>query len=583
VQEEPLRLPQASGQAPIEAFGGGAGVQGVLRTAEQEAQEQADRALDAQFREYDTRLAEEEARLRVAMEQQRGKNAIGAGLKATSEYEKFYRSISAGVSSPKVRDALARARARGLTNLTGAGLVHEARESERYEDETSESRIVSARGLASAYHDSDVQIEDSLLTQALEIDKYGKRKGLGEDWITAHIDEAISKTHRAVVTAYLENGDERGGIAYAGKVKERIVGPDRAMVDSMIRKAIVRVTSREVAERVRGLPPDAMKKELDAVEAEDSEVGKMAKDRAYGALREERAVEQQIQADIIEKWSSYFDKNRQAAKGIGAAALMDFVSPGDWEKLSPAQRSALERYARGPRLDGDPVKFGHFQGRLAAAPSEIAALSLAELHSQYLSYMNSDEQDQVKRAWAATVEAARYGGKNREDFKDLDSDNKRIMSAFLKTGEAGVTEGMSPKKMSDAQNKAYGTFHKEVNEARRSFQKATSRNPNDEQLDQLIARVVYERTRSVTVPFGELGFGTRLLRWGPYAFTGFGRRGPQEKLLKDVTPEDAPEEYAEAVKTLSRQGNPSDERALRLMKAMLADDTELARRIREER
>ncbi len=217
-QVEAQGIPNAHVDAPAsaEAFGGGASNAGVFQATGQAASETRRVYVEAKGQADD--LAVQDAlqktvKLRNTLlldpntgaMTKKGKDAFGVVNEYTPQFDEQADKISETLSNPEQKAMYSKLRGQQATDLNTSLQSHIFTESQKYDDEVTNSGVIAQRDDAVLNYQEPGRIAQSLKMQTALLQSRGQRLGLPDDAVKLAVEDSVSKTHAAVVQRMLAN------------------------------------------------------------------------------------------------------------------------------------------------------------------------------------------------------------------------------------------------------------------------------------------------------------------------------------------------------------------------------------------
>lgn len=206
VQTAPLGGISVRTGAPIEAFGGGQGVEDVSRAVSGVTKEIRDIALREKRRADNAKNLDSAGQL-SAFENtfmndalsRRGENAFSLPEEFNEKYQAQSEEIAKGLVNDEQRASFAALSQSYKFSMDERINTHVRRETETYYNEKANSLIVNEMNNAINSWDNPLRVQESLDRQRASILQQGADTGKSEEWVQAKTSDAISSTHIGII------------------------------------------------------------------------------------------------------------------------------------------------------------------------------------------------------------------------------------------------------------------------------------------------------------------------------------------------------------------------------------------------
>jgi hypothetical protein len=338
----PTGAPSAAFPGAIQGGSLGEAIQPALSLVDRYQQEERKRANDIQNVDSDNQLADLQTQQETQIRARQGKDAMGALGDARTSWDAGVSRITSGLHTEEQRRFASARAAQRWQSLSAFGEQHAATEAARFDDESTSSALTTRINDAAAHHTDPAAINQAVgETQALLLD-YGKRKGWGADITAQRTADQVSKIHTAVISRYLNLGDDRSAQTYYDANKEAIVGTQRDEIDRALE------TGSTLGESQR---------QADAIVKKGGTRTEM-----YAAAREidDPKVRQATERELGNRFAQD-DAAQRADYQQTLTAAYDFADKGQrppttlWTQLHGPDRRSVESY-RQTVLKGVPVE-----------------------------------------------------------------------------------------------------------------------------------------------------------------------------------------------------------------------------------
>ncbi len=197
---------------PIEAFGGGQGLQSVTRAAGnlagvvgEIALKEKEKADDAAVTDGVTALVNRSLYLQNQMVKRQGKDAIGVTEESLKEFDKSAAEVEKNLYNGTQRTFFKKAYAREREQFNGILNKHEFVQSQKYMTESALSFIESSQNKVAQNFSDPFLVSEEIKKQQGKVAALGMQQGWGEDQINAETQKIHSANHSNVVQQFLTN------------------------------------------------------------------------------------------------------------------------------------------------------------------------------------------------------------------------------------------------------------------------------------------------------------------------------------------------------------------------------------------
>lgn len=480
-QVRPGGLPdvRVSGESSAEAFGGGqstAQAFGATRELAQAGgqllQQKLEAALHSEIQDTLGKLSAEETRLKVTMQQAKGKDAIGASSKAVEDFDKFYQGLDKSIQNGTVRNAAGSHYRQFRRSLGSFGQQYANVEYRQYQDQATQALIKNEFDAAIA-DGSPERIKLAITRQVAAVHAKGARDGWSAEVLKQQASHVASGTHLGVLNKMLAEGNDLAAETYFQAFKGEIVGEDsiratQAMEEGSRRGEALRILDEVFAPFEERVPTggnnwtmrkgqaktlgEAMPRARKLLEGKDAGVRTMVENMVKARVAEIEAVRDEEENARYESATKLVDGNPGKDPEL-------VVPPDDWNRMSVRTQDALRK--RAVRESNNNSLWLAFTDLASTAPEKIAALNSQQFEEQFWVHFSPEVREKARLMW----EHARKG--QGEKLTDLISPEESIKTELRR---ASIIPWQG--KLSDEQEAAYATYReiaqKRINDFERS-------------------------------------------------------------------------------------------------------------------
>ncbi len=431
VEERALPAARISTDAPLEAFGGGAAVDGISRATRGVAEivseigiKEREKANQLAVLDADRRGSELETNVLYAPVTKSdgtpnpkpgalnvsGKAAFALPDTVMQEFDKESAKIEDGLSNAAQKNAFRRLSQTRRGEIDRQLQRHVSQQIKKFDDDTVEAYLNNERDAAAFNFGDPERISLAIQLQRGAIADYAGRQGLPADWVKAKGRDAESKTHLGVIDRMIATENYDGARAYYDANHEGVAGLDAAGVERAI-----------------------------------------------------KATEHARQGDLFLQATNIVDKQ----PGVKPREIIP-----QWERLSLEQRRALE--SRSEEVDNDDQKWLALREMSA---EQLAAIDPVKFNTEYYPRFDKAHRERALDYWAAARDGKRAGA----EFKSIRSDHEMVLDA-LRTVKLIATSGP----VKDEEATSARAFEDNVDDAFKVYFHQNGKNPNDEQKQKII-------------------------------------------------------------------------------------------------
>ena len=404
--------------APAEAFGGGAASgRGVTQAASQivsimdKEREKADqlRIMDA-----DSQAARLKNKLFYDPDSgamnKRGKDAFGAVDEYSKQFDEQAREIEKGLSSPAQKAAFKERLAQHKGDLNNQLQKHVFQESQAYDNEVTEGRLVTAQEEATLNYQDPNILQRSLREQEIVIQQHADRMGKPAEWAQNKIKESKSKTHSAVIERMLVAGNDIEAENYYKNNKADFTARDITNAEKLVEAGSTRGFAQREADKLMksGLSLSQSIEKAKEVAGESPKKRDALINEIKDQFNMKKIAQDENTKALTSRAYSIIENNGGNTKDINPRLREALISEGKWDSL---EERALQ-VRSGKFIVTDKTKLYDLQ-QMAATP-ELRDSFLRENLDEYSSKISGPELKELK-----DVQASMRKGdtKNAETFR----------------------------------------------------------------------------------------------------------------------------------------------------------------------
>lgn len=311
VRPTPIPGARVTENAPIEAFGGGAGLnaqteaaRGALQNVQKIVVLEKAKADQIAFQDADLELSKLQNKIEIDTAKMQGKNAADAPDFASSEWGKGVEAIRKSLKNDEQRAKFEKSRSLREIMLNETVQKHTFSELDKYDTQSSESSIINARDEAFQHYNDTTRIEASIIKQEETYLGWAKRKGVDEETIKKGLRDIHTKTHSGIITNMLSDGQTAAAIEYYEANKDHLPPDDRKDIKKLIdEESLETNTQTWAAEIMQKAGPNLGDTEKYLNDISDKDTREKVKEKLEPMLRQAREQQNNQEADIASRVS----------------------------------------------------------------------------------------------------------------------------------------------------------------------------------------------------------------------------------------------------------------------------------------
>jgi hypothetical protein len=245
VQEQAAPAFRQSVNAGVDAFGGGAALNGVTQAAQGLASAGQQMYLEEKAKADDVATQEAYVALKKMKQAKlwdpkegalarQGKDSFGALDEYGTSFDTEADKIEEGLSNDTQKALFRKMRQSEKLEFDGSLQKHIFQETQKFDDQTTAATIQVERDEALLNYTDPAKIQKSLTMVRAAALSNADRMGLSPELTQLKVQGEISKTHSAIVDRYLANGQDLEAKAYFDANKADITGQDAAAMEKAL-------------------------------------------------------------------------------------------------------------------------------------------------------------------------------------------------------------------------------------------------------------------------------------------------------------------------------------------------------------
>jgi len=476
VRQTGLPNARVNTSAPLEAFGGGDGLERVnaavgqlANTGARIALEEREKADDVATQDYYAKLAREKQRLQWDPNSgamvKRGKDALGVMEEYGTQFDKFADSLEKDLKNENQRAIARKIRLQQRMDLDNHLERHTFSEAQALADETTKSGLLVAQNEAVLNYSDPQKIKESINTQVALLQSAAQRKGLPAESFQVLVQDATSKTHAAVLSRMLANGDDLAASDYFKNNKPQMTGADAASLEKALAEGSLRGETQRQATAIMDQTGGDLRSALDAArKISDPKV----QESVVGEIKTRHAENERIKSENEEKlFKQASDYAEKALKR---------PDPVTWNGLSLQARNAIDNRIEQLRKGVEPEPNSEDYYQLMHMASGVNATEFKR--TNLMMY-----RGKVTNSELASLIKIQTDMKNGAGSKELDTFRTDHMIVTDALNEMGIDPTPSP---GSKDAKKVAAFRKQVDEQIRQIQANTGRKATNEEVQGIV-------------------------------------------------------------------------------------------------
>lgn len=475
--------------APIEAFGGGQGLESSLSAGQRLASASQDiiikekqRADDARVKEAYSKLVRAEQDLllnpKTGAYTKKGKDAFTVPDEYSVQFDKIAGDIESELSSDSQRQMFNEIKMQRKTSFDGDLKQHLSKEAQIYEKQVNESALSATFDEAVLNYKSPEKVAGSLNIQEGIIRDMGEKQGMAPEVIEQMVSEQKAKTHAGVIERFLSNGEDMAASEYFKANKDSITdGETRMRIEKALEDGSLRGESQRQSDAImsQGL---SMTKALEEVKKiEDPKLRDLVQDRVRGEFALKRAAERDATEQNHISALNILDKN--------GGNIDEVMKRREWQSFSQAERAGLMNYARNKKEGRDSDTDFELYYRLRRMAVDDPNKFKEEILPQYVNSLGKSERETLTDIQMKLRSGDGAVKKTLDGFRSDDS----IVDDALRTA------GINPNAKAGSNDASkVSLFRRKVDEEILRRQEATGKKVTNKDTQEIVDNLMIEGT-----------------------------------------------------------------------------------------
>lgn len=488
VRDQAIQPGRVNTQAPIEAFGGGAGVdrqfatgRAMIDDAQKIVVEEKQKADDAVIQSKYAKAVEEKNRQvydpKEGVVARRGRDGLGVVDEFKPKYKKFLDDLESDLT-PDQKAMFRKMRVREELEFDGLLNRHMSQESDRLQDDSFKSLITTMQDDTVQNFDVEGKVAGNLGIMKGAAAERARVLGMDAPQTQAFIADIESKTHVGVLSRMLANGDDLRAKGYFDANKAGLRGQDLTSVERALEEGSLRGESQRQADAIMFKAPDRVSAMAHVTNIKDPKL----RDEVERRVNHHFAQLKQIEADQKEQ------SMLNATNIIEKTKDFDKVPPQVVAGLTVSERNGLRNYADSLREGKKPATEWATYYELKTLAS-TAATRDSFLRKNLMVYRPNMADAEFKEL--VTLQTALRSGDEKAD-KDLDGYRTTAGIVNDALASAGI-DATSPKPgKEDAEKTAL--FRRAVDEQIVVHQSQTGKKATNEDVQRIVDNLLVKGT-----------------------------------------------------------------------------------------
>ncbi len=406
---------RANESAPIETFGGGAGLersmsaaQGLIKQSNDLFQQQRKEADDAAGMGHFAALAKAKNDLlyneKTGALARKGADALDINREYLESFDKQATDLEANAGNDQQRMMIRQMKAKMGTELSDNLQKHTFGESEGLKKQMAETALDAAHEDAVMNFQNPGKLDESLKIQEGIAYQVLSQQGVHGELADFKVHEIKSKTYTSVIDRMVSMGNDRGAKTMYDELKSQ--GQLTSRDDEGLMKTLDVATTRGEAQRTTDEIVSKTSNMGAALAAandkykDDIKLRDETRSRIKQAFADRESSERMAQEDAHEKAYSIAEKTRDKTK----------IPDALWASMSPTQRSNIDAYLKKDDSQGDPAFYEELKLGLANPETRskymrmdandvrhrLSASQFKEFVSDKIGFMKDDPKTKAK-------------------------------------------------------------------------------------------------------------------------------------------------------------------------------------------
>lgn len=485
-------------EAPLSAFGGGAGTEAVGQAGEVVAHEVNRFAKIEENIANDMRLQQERRALwewhkTNVLDPEKGAiskvgvNALGVADELQTNYDKFVNEREQGLSNDTQRAAFRQMAQERREHVMDWALKHVNAQSLAVQEDEYQKGLESSAERASL---DPTSLPTELRYTRDTVKKRAMVAGWGPEETKQETQKRVSDIHSRFIQAMIAGGKDLAAETYFGHVKSEMDPDTVTKLLPIMEEGSIRGRSQRAVDEIMSKNPTLS----DALEKAPGYAGGNSKLRDEIERRVEQRFEirkkaEQMDSETLYNQSAALVKNNPAVLN-GTLHARDVVPPDEWGRMLPAQQKALESIAEDPPNDNRL-----WIGFNALNVQQVGSLTPAQFEINYWSKFDKEHREKAVSQWNAAKDALNGDKGKQNEFKSILSDKEMVLDAMRISKVSGFNERdtMATVSKNEAKAAALENFMRQADDAYQAFHGTNGKNPNDEQKKTIIRQMMTRR------------------------------------------------------------------------------------------
>lgn len=352
-------------------------------------------------------------------------------------------------------------------------MAHEAQEQEEVDKQVTFSFIESEQNIAVRDFNDVERVQRSLVNQADQLERYGKRMGLPTEAVKNAILEAHSKTHTGIVERLLNEGQDLKAKAWFDQNRAAFAEKDALKVAKDLEEGMLRGEGQRRSDKIMLEAGDSLGQAL--ARAREIEEPRL-RDEVESRLKANYAVKEKVKNDQIERM------HKTATDIIEQTASIDKIPPAIWRQFSLSERRQLKEYAmaRATGRDTPTDLTTWYDLKTLAANPETRPQFLEENLLRYRGRLGAKEFKELANLQMKLRNGDEGAGRTLDGYRS---------DAMIVNDALAAMDIRSDTKAPQKEKERASRFRKMVDEELISFQLQNGRKANNNELQAIVDRL----------------------------------------------------------------------------------------------
>lgn len=477
IKEQGLPNVQVNDNAPLEAFGGGQGVEQVNKATQNvlggvndflaSYKKDAD---ETKLREYESTLTKFKNTLLMDKDTgaltRKGKDSFGIGEQYNKAFQDYAEKLDVDAVNEVQRKGLSELKSKIGSSLNDSLEKHIFQESERYYVETAKSLIDTKTDDVALNYNDPKKVKENLKDIENTVNSFAQRQGYSSEQKQKLMNESKGKAHQNVIQMYLANDQDEAAEVYFEAYKDQMDDQTLKVMTKAVEEGTLAGKSQRKSTEILSKHGENMQAALDeARKIEDPKLQDQTVERVKKIFSENKAAERLENEDRL----------RQAANIIESTGSWEKVPKHLWAEFSPGERNTLKSMERN---NGESnLESYYVLETIASNPATRQKFADMNLIKEFGSKLSKND---LKHFIKMQSDIRQGKGEAVEEMNGLFNKNQSVDNILLKAGIPKTKKQM------------YSDVRDKIDKQIREFQQATGKKATAEDIQKIAEKQVMQ-------------------------------------------------------------------------------------------